>query len=318
MKILNLVTIMSLLIVPPAFAGNEGGGGSVELMKARNKIVSLVDLVLVDIKYLKKEKFPFLKLKEFEIAKDIAKYEFTDEPLFAVVDGKKVLVDAKNYPNKMKIVFQKQRVVKLNRTELKALIFHEFLGLLSIDDSAYQHSRKYLAALMKEESSLISKKTSSGFELGHKIFPRAFSGDSSKLNEMSINAFSKAIVENMNGFENYRLNQLGSIDFWVSVPADSTSLTVEKVLTKAKFIMDPTLGYCKAFIPDETDVTEFRYSPDRMATRINLFEIFEGLREYNYVKKFIISPTSDPDCNDDNRIGAMQVEVEYYIWTSKK
>jgi hypothetical protein len=118
-----------------ASLGTNSGGGGDHDGQAFTAIGRLVKDQLVEQKGSVK-----IDTEEFEKALQVVEVEFVNEPLF-LNDVKK---DAINYPKTNKIRVYKSAWDEMSLNAKRALVLHEYLGIMEIEDSTYGLSYKLL------------------------------------------------------------------------------------------------------------------------------------------------------------------------------
>lgn len=123
--------------------GNGGDEYSVEFTQLAHE---LTDWLAANRKLLPKS----FSMQAYRTALKTTQVESTDEPLS--LNG--ATKDALNFPAQKRILFNRaawNRILSLPRK--KALVFHEYLGILGIDDSRYQISRLVIKSEGLDDSS---------------------------------------------------------------------------------------------------------------------------------------------------------------------
>ena len=144
--ILIVVILNTLFLTAYAKGGHEGNGGdSIAL-----KFTTFGRDVLEEVRSYS-ESFQEVNIESFENAIEKTDIITTDEKLF-VGDIEK---DAINYPEQKMIKINRTRWSQAESNHRKALVFHEYLGIMKVDDSKYQVSGR----LLKEASENNSQKT---------------------------------------------------------------------------------------------------------------------------------------------------------------
>jgi len=310
--IVVLSTLLSLpsLEVNASLAGNDSGGGSSADMVKRNKVVSLINLIIADFETWAAPNFPEVEIDQLKQVRDTAVIEFTTEPLFILKDKKKVLVDALNFPDKMLIKINKHRISRLSLGKLKALLLHEFLGLLKVSDKKYKISIRYLNFLDVKKDNFVDSPI---FRFGVQLDNFNLYGEESRsyiLSWMALTTMLRAFSRNLNGFSYVPVpdnTTSPDVNFIVRQPVDQDSPRFSIVESEAEFVLDPSEGYCKEFGIGEGRANE-------TVTRGVLSKILESLIERGMVNDYSLTSISDPGCNSDDVMGAFLLKVSYNIW----
>ena len=133
---MKLITGLILSLSLPCFAGPIASGGgdqyAAEFVQTGHFIVE----------WLKSAKVPQLDSRitaeSLESAVNSTTVGSTDQPL--ILDG--AAKDAINYPSDRRILISREAWTRSSTGyERNLLVFHEYLGILGIDDSSYQNSR---------------------------------------------------------------------------------------------------------------------------------------------------------------------------------
>jgi len=133
----NLTLFLLVAVLPTsAFAasfghdqGNGGDGYSLQFVGVGKKIVQ----------YLKYQKTD-LNIDALQEALDSTRVESTTE--FLTLNG--LPKDALNYPRQKRIVFNRGRWDAISRDEKPALVLHEYLGILGMEDASYKYSKSLI------------------------------------------------------------------------------------------------------------------------------------------------------------------------------
>lgn len=133
---MKILSVLLLAFNLPCLAGPIASGGgdqyAAEFVQTGHFIVE----------WLKSTKVPQLDPRitadAFEAAVNTTTVGTTDQPL--VLDG--ATKDAINYPSERRIVISRDAWTRAATAyERNLLVFHEYLGIMGIDDSSYQNSR---------------------------------------------------------------------------------------------------------------------------------------------------------------------------------
>ena len=175
--------------LPPASQASggsiQGGGGGTFTLSVFWALVRQVETSLQDDTFTNVLSADQLKSVRSLMQKGVVRIEYGVPPLFVVnKDGKRVKVDAINYPNDKKIVID-QKAWDQNFTsglEMRHLVLHEFLGLAGIDDSEYRISQRYFPPGLTEIPYDMNKLNCSlSYTMGFRLKPDFYidSGDKS-------------------------------------------------------------------------------------------------------------------------------------------
>ncbi len=131
---LLIISLISILFSHPAFSGGTVGNGGdiyaiefVSMAKTVLKELQAVDTDLIDLEY-------------FDKTIRTTTIESTDQKLYLNA----VLIDAINYPESYKIVFNRDSWILANERTRMIFVLHEYLGIMRRDDSMYRVSTQAL------------------------------------------------------------------------------------------------------------------------------------------------------------------------------
>lgn len=132
-----LLTLMSLILATSSasatkIVGNGGDVAALEFVAVANEVYE----------YLVRRDVQDIKLPELRRSILQAKVESTDKKLS--LDG--VPKDAINYPSENRIIFNRIRWNEMSEAQKPALVLHEYLGLIQVNDASYKYSHQVLAA----------------------------------------------------------------------------------------------------------------------------------------------------------------------------
>lgn len=133
----KLICIMTFLVLGQiAHAGPRviGNGGDAYALQ----FVSFAEKILL---YLQSARVEGIDVEALGQAIETTKVESTDSVLLL----NNIPKDAINYPTEKRIVFNRQRWSALMANEKMALVLHEYLGILNIEDASYKFSKMVLA-----------------------------------------------------------------------------------------------------------------------------------------------------------------------------
>lgn len=135
-KNLLIITWILLLNSLSAVAGVKevGNGGDVYALQ----FIAMAEKALL---YLQNSESPDVNLTDLSAAIEATKVESTIQVL--ILQG--VKKDALNFPGERRIIFNSQRWASMVTEEKLALVLHEYLGILRIEDASYKISKKLLS-----------------------------------------------------------------------------------------------------------------------------------------------------------------------------
>jgi len=137
MRFLALLMLF-VLMVPPALASeghDQGNGGDLyaaEFVEAGERVLNL----------LRNNNSKDVDTAALELAVKRTKVESTDKELRLGGLPK----DAINYPSQGRIIFNRDRWIKLDAGQKPVLVLHEYLGILGLEDASYAISRRIIGA----------------------------------------------------------------------------------------------------------------------------------------------------------------------------
>ena len=136
------VILISIGLSRSASAGHDqGNGGDIYALQ----FVSVAQKVT---QYLLESKTPKLDLNTLRAAVATVKVETTDNELY--LNG--LPKDALNFPKEHRIVFNRRRWRAMDPGEKPALVLHEYLGILGIENASYSYSRSLLGSFKYDDS----------------------------------------------------------------------------------------------------------------------------------------------------------------------
>ncbi|WP_413290783.1 hypothetical protein [Bdellovibrio sp. HCB337] len=134
----KLVLITTMIILPftsQALEGRESGGGD-------SYALEFVQIAQQVTQHLKFQRSKLIDIKKLDEAITKTTIESTDKKL--VLNG--AAKDAINYPAEGRIVINRQSWRGMSRDVKPALVLHEYLGIMRVNDATYELSKQVLEA----------------------------------------------------------------------------------------------------------------------------------------------------------------------------
>jgi hypothetical protein len=132
----KLLCLLFISLIPfSTFAGPRviGGGGDVYALQ----FVAIADKIVAHFQNAPVEG---IQIEDLKAAVDTVVVESTDKILVL----NKVPKDAINYPETKQIIFNRDRWNQIADEDKPALVLHEYLGILKIEDASYKYSKSIL------------------------------------------------------------------------------------------------------------------------------------------------------------------------------
>lgn len=132
----NILCLLLLLSLPySSFAGPRviGGGGDVYALQ----FIAIADKILT---HLQNSPIKEIQIEDLKNAIETTIVESTNRKLLL----KGIPKDAINYPESKRIIFNQTRWRQIADEDKPALVLHEYLGILGIEDASYRFSKEIL------------------------------------------------------------------------------------------------------------------------------------------------------------------------------
>lgn len=139
------VLLLSLFFAFPSYATKIiGNGGDVYALE-------FVEYAGFIHRHIEHKSMRNLNPAQFIKAVDETKVESTDAKLLL----NNIPKDAINYPSARRIIFNRIRWSSMSEAERATLVFHEYLGIMGIDDSRYQISKSLLEDFRQDRLEIV-------------------------------------------------------------------------------------------------------------------------------------------------------------------